>query len=369
VSWSVILEFWRVAMRIESNSFLPVEVVFHPNGWHKKTGMKFDREYFFDPDRRVEEEVRMSRVLWEHFGEFGYGEENPKPEPIIGPVHLATGYMMSSLWGCDITYYDNNSPVVVPQSLSLEEVVNREFPDPRENQDFKDLFTLVEALKVRFGYVKGDIGWGNLQNLALDLMGHELFLAYYDRPDLVHKMYDRLNTSAIEVVDMIRKMTGTSSISVNRSIVNIDERINIQSNCSVQMISNDMYEAFLLPREIELSKHLRPYGIHHCGNNMHDVAEGYSKVKEACFFDVGWGADVAYCRQMIPDAFFNIRLSPVKIQSCTPEEIEEDLTGLLEQAGDLSNIGICCINMDDGTPDQNVLKIFEVAERYRAYGA
>ena len=42
---------------------------------------------------------------------------------------------------------------------------------------------------------------------------------------------------------------------------------------------------------------------------------------------------------------------------------------LLGQAGDLSKVGICCINMDYGTADENVAKIFEVAERYREYGA
>jgi hypothetical protein len=101
---------------------------------------------------------------------------------------------------------------------------------------------------------------------------------------------------------------------------------------------------------------------------MHAVAEGYSKVKEACFFDVGWGADIAYCREKIPDAFFNIRLSPVKIRDCTPDEVESDLVGMLEKSGDLSKIGICCINMDYGTPHENIARIFEVAEKFRTYG-
>ena len=135
------------------------------------------------------------------------------------------------------------------------------------------------------------------------------------------------------------------------------------------VISNETYEEFLLPHEIELSKNLQPYGIHNCGDNMHHVVEGYAKVKETCFFDVGWGADIAYCRKKIPDAFFNLRLSPVRIRNCTPDEIEADLVNLIENAGELSKIGICCINMDDGTPDENVLRIFEVAESYRKYGA
>jgi hypothetical protein len=355
-------------MRIESRTFLPVEIVFHPNWWYHHAGITFDRAFFFDPDRRVKDEMKMRRVLWERFGQFEYGEENPKPRPVIGPVHLAAGFMISSLWGCIIRYYDNNSPVVESRQMTLEELDAMAAPDPFGNPDFRDLFSLIRELKNRFGYIEGDIGWGNLQNLALDLMGHEIFLAYYDNPEAVHRIYDKMNRNVIEVLALIRAETGTTSISVNRSVEKVDPSINLQSNCSVQMISNETYEEFLLPHELTLSEHLQPYGIHHCGDNMHQVAPGYSKVKEACFFDVGWGADISFCRLLIPDAFFNIRFSPVKILTCSPDDVEADLVRLLENAGDLSKVGICCINMDFGTSDENVARIFEVAERYRKYG-
>ncbi|MDP2983459.1 MAG: uroporphyrinogen decarboxylase family protein [Candidatus Latescibacter sp.] len=355
-------------MRIESRTFLPVEIVFHPNWWYHHAGITFDRAFFFDPDRRVKDEMKMRRVLWERFGQFKYGEENPAPRPVIGPVHLAAGFMVSSLWGCSIRYYENNSPVVESRHMTLEELDAMPAPDPMGNPDFRDLFSLIRELKNRFGYVEGDIGWGNLQNLALDLIGHEIFLAYYDDPAAVHRIYDKMNRNIIEVLALIRAETGTTSISVNRSVEKVDPAINLQSNCSVQMISNETYEEFLLPHELALSARLQPYGIHHCGDNMHQVAPGYAKVKEACFFDVGWGAEIEYCRSLIKDAFFNIRLSPVKIQTCSPDEVERDMVNLLEKAGDLSGVGICCINMDYGAPDENVARIFEVAEKYRKYG-
>jgi hypothetical protein len=356
-------------MKIESKTFLPVEIVYHPNWWNRVAGISFDRGFFFDPERRVRDEMRMRRILWEKFGQYGYGEENPRPEPVIGPVHLAAGFMISSLWGCGIRYSENNSPEVIARGMTLAELDSMDIPDPLENPDFRDLFALIESLRERFGFVTGDIGWGNLQNLALDLVGQDIFLAYFDDPEAVHRIYRKMNRSTVEVLSLVRAETGTTSISVNRTVERVDPAINLQSNCSVQMISNDTYETMLLPHEIELSRHLQPYGIHHCGDNMHRVAEGYSKVKEACFFDVGWGADIEVCRRLIPEAFFNIRLSPVKLKSCTPEEVEADLSGLLEKAGDLSKVGICCINMDYGTPDENVAKLFEIAERYREYGA
>ena len=38
-------------------------------------------------------------------------------------------------------------------------------------------------------------------------------------------------------------------------------------------------------------------------------------------------------------------------------------------AGPLEQAGICCINMDHGTPDDNIFAMFEIAQRYRRYGA
>ena len=355
-------------MKIESRTFLPVEIVFHPNWWHNEVGIDFNRDYYFKFERRVNDEMRMRRVLWERFGKFGYGEENPEPEPVIGAVHLAAGFMLSSLWGCEIEYPKDSSPLVIPLSMTVDELLAMDVPDPAQNSEFQDFFALIKALKDRFGYVKGDINWNGVQNLALDLMGEQVYLSYFDSPDAMHSIFDKITRSLIEILTMIRAETGTTSISVNRSIENIEPAINLHSNCSVQMISNETYEEFLLPYDIKLSEHLQPYGIHHCGNNMHNVAEGYSKVKDACFFDVGWGADIAYCRGKIPDAFFNLRLSPVKIKDCTPDEVETDLVSLLENAGDLSKVGICCVNMDYGTPDENAARIFEVAECYRKYG-
>ena len=355
-------------MRIESRTFLPVEIVFHPAWWHHELGLRFDRDYYYDPDRRVADELAMRRELHRRFGTFGYGDANAGPEPVIGPVNLAAGWIFSALWGCDVAYPVDASPQVLSAGKTIAEIAAMPTPDPWEHSEFRAFLDLVAILRERFGYVTGDINWNGVQNIALDLMGQDLFLAYYDDPDTVRRVLDRIARSFIDLLPLIRKETGTTSLSVNRSVAGVDPAINLHSNCSVQMISNDIYEEFLLGPERLLAEHLQPYGIHHCGTNMHTVAAGYAKVPDTCFFDVGWGADLAECRRHLPDAFFNIRLSPVRIKDCTPDEIEHDLTGLLETAGDLSKVGICCINMDQGTPDENVARIFEVAGRYRAFG-
>lgn len=66
--------------------------------------------------------------------------------------------------------------------------------------------------------------------------------------------------------------------------------------------------------------------------------------------------------------FFNLRLSPVRMLQCMPQEIAEDTEKSLLSAGPLAQAGVCCINMDDGTPDDNIRAMFEVVQRYRNHG-
>ena len=116
-----------------------------------------------------------------------------------------------------------------------------------------------------------------------------------------------------------------------------------------------------------MAARLQPFGIHHCGDNLECYASAYAELPLA-FIDVGWGSDVAACRKALPDVFFNLRLSPVRMLTCTPQEIAADTESLLSAAGPLELAGVCCINMDYGTPDENIFAMYQVVEKYRQRG-
>jgi hypothetical protein len=179
---------------------------------------------------------------------------------------------------------------------------------------------------------------------------------------------DVISQLIVEVALYMRGRTGSSSIAVNRMIERVDRAIFLHANCSVQMISPRSYRTMQLPVEQRMAAALRPFGVHHCGENMHQIAPAYAELGLA-FADVGWGSDVAACRAALPDTFLNLRLSPIRMLQCTPAEMAADAEGLLKAAGPLDRIGLCCINMDYGTPDENIHAVYEVLERYRKYGA
>jgi len=114
-----------------------------------------------------------------------------------------------------------------------------------------------------------------------------------------------------------------------------------------------------------MAARLQPFGIHHCGDNLQRYVSAYAELPLR-FVDVGWGSDVAGCREALPGVFLNLRLSPVRMLNCTAAEIAADTESLLHAAGKLDNIGVCCINMDYGTPDENIMAMAEVVEHYRS---
>jgi hypothetical protein len=182
---------------------------------------------------------------------------------------------------------------------------------------------------------------------------------------MVRHLFDVIARTIVLVADYVRRRTGTSSISLNRIVASIDPRLNLHSNCSVQMISRATYERHLLPFECWLAERLQPYGIHHCGDSLQRVVQAYAKVPGLAYVDVGWGSDVAACRRALPDAIFSLRLSPARLRDQTPQEVRTDVEQLLDAAGPLAKVALCCVAMDAATPDENVRAIFEAAGRYR----
>ncbi len=346
-------------------NILPVTFVFHPEWWHKNYGLTFEKDFFYNPRLRVEVDFRMRKILYERFGKFGVDKKPTGPCPCIGATYLAAGYIISEIFGCKTRYYEGAAPEVQPQKMSDDEADKIEPGNFSASVAFKQVSTLIDKLKERFGYVTGDINWQGVLNVALDIRGQEIFIDMAEHPQRAKRIFSSITETLIEFVNYIRGETGTSSISVNRAVEYVNPKINLHSNCSVMMVAPETYRNSILEHEIKLSRALQPYGIHHCGNNLHRHADGYARVPDVCFFDVGWGSDIIVCRKNFPEAFLNLRYDPVKMRTATPEEVERDVLRMVKEAGDPKKTGFCCVNMGWDVPDRNIAAIYSATDKYR----
>jgi hypothetical protein len=356
-------------MNVAPKQFLPIEVVFHPSWWNQHYGIEFDEGFFYDPVRRVETEQRMRGILHERFGDLGLGEANPAPRPVIGAVNLAAGYLPSAALGCELKYFKDASVEVIPANLSDDQIQALEVPDLEMNPEFQKLIRLMDALEAKYGCLEGDVNWEGVQNVALNLRGQQLFMDYFENPALARRVLDVAERTLSATAAYVRKRTGTNSISVNRIVGPVDSRISLHSNCTVTMVSADTYREFLLGYDQKLAADLWPYGIHYCGKDMQKVRHEFAKVDGAVLFDVGWGSDIAACRAALPEAMFSLRMNPVRVSTMSREQVVADVEKLLKEAGPLEQAAVCCVNMDQNTPDENVRAIFETVEKYRRMGA
>lgn len=339
---------------------IPVEVIFNPNWWHRNYGISFDESFYFDRRQRIANDVVMRRALHESFG---IGEADPQPRPIIGSRHIAGGFVLPALLGVEVRFSPAEAAWPVPIDLPREKIMALRAPDIRATWPMNRLIVDMDAMEHEFGRVIGDFNTAGVFNTALELRGQQLFMDLLEDDEMVEHLFSVVAETEAAVSGYVRGRTGTCSVAVNRSIVNVDPRIHIESNCSVQMISPAVYRHCLLPWHVRLAQRRAPFGIHHCGDNLQTFAPAYAET-HAVFYDVGWGSDVARCSAALPDAFLNLRLSPVRLLQGTAEEARNDALTLLKAAGRTSKVGLCCINMDHGTPDENVRAVFAAARDF-----
>jgi uroporphyrinogen-III decarboxylase len=351
-------------VRIEPKTFLPVELVFNPNWWRQTAGISFDEGFYLDSATRIANDMTMRRVLFEQYGAWGLGEADPRPRPIIGSVHVAGGFVIPALLGAHIRFGAEAAPQPEPMHVTPEQIDALEKPDWQHMWPMNRLIADMDALEAEFGYVAGDLNTDGVLNAAYHLCGQQLFADFYDAPQRARRVLETIGELIVEVAEYVHARTGSYSISVNRMAELLSPTPFIHSNCSVQMISPKSYRQMQLPVEQKMAERMQPYGIHHCGSNTHIVASEYARLPVS-YVEVGWGSDVARCREALPDVILNLRLNPVRMLTCTAAEITRDTEYLLGAAAPLDRVGVCCINMDAGTPDENILAMFEVIERFR----
>ena len=351
-------------MRVEglTNGPLPVEVVFHPSWWHTHGGISFDEDFFYHPARRVEAERQMERVLYERFGDLGLGEDRDADRPVVGAVHNAAGYLVSEMLGCPVAYTEAAPPLVNPAERSDQAPdADAAFASPA----WRRFRALIDALKSRFGYLTGDVNWAGLLNLALDLRGQDVLYDMIVRPAKVHELVAQLRAVIERFADEVARETGTTSISVNRTVRHLAPPVFLHSECALTMISAAHYEQYFLPCDSAWSARHRPFGIHCCGADAHRFADSFAKIPHLDLLDVGWGSDVGRLRQKLPRTFLNIRLSPVEIVDQTTDEIRNAIVTRVRDSGNPYLTGVCCINMDDRVTDDKVRAIFETVFELR----
>ncbi len=346
---------------MEVQDHIPLGVGFYPDWWYKHYGISFDREYYFDPETRVEARMEMDRRLYERFGETGLGDPHPKPKPLItfGMV------MLPAVFGCEIVFEKEGLPWAIPLNLSEDRIKKLTVPDLLHAHPMTEMIAQIDYLKNKYGKVVGDINTTGVQNLALKIRGEQLYFDYFENPGLCHHLLKICTAAIIELFHYIYKITGTGAVDVTPMC---DPRMFVLPNCTVEQISLQTYEEFILPYDNQVAEACHPLGIHHCGS-VDQALPGYAQVRHLEFLEIGFGSDVKKTRQLLgPKVAVNARLSPVLMKNGSPEEVAAEVRNLIDQGAPLKNYSIDTVGLTYGTPDENVKIARRTAAEYGRIG-
>jgi len=337
-----------------------VDVTFHPRWWHKNSNVSFNEKFFYDVDYRIEADIRMRKTLYEKFGDLGLGEEDPKPRPILGSDLIASGFLYSGILGCKVRYSDADPPEVVCANLDEESIMKLDVPNLDNCEAWSRIQVQIDRLMKDFGYINSCINLMGIQNIALDVRGMEFFIDYYTNPDLANHLLDVCTRLSVDIGKRLKKVSKHLSAGVTSIVSKTIPDVYVTSNCSVEMVSLDIYENYLLKYDNILAEEFKPFGIHHCGKSMEHVAEGYAKVKNLSFAEVGAGSDIKSVRSILGDIHLNARYSPVKLMDVSEEELKKDICKLAEDGKPLDLLSFSCVGIDESVPDRQVRNFIRI---------
>ena len=339
------------------------DITFHPSWWYKNVGIDFTQEFFDDPEYRMECDIRMRKALYEHFGGFGLGEKNPKKRPLLGTDLLAAGYLLSELMGCRIRYQADNSPQVECMELDEDSIGEITAPDLDQSLIWARTQKQIDYLKEHYGHVEPYVNLMGVQNIAMDLMGQELMVSYYTAPEEVDRLLSEITKMMIDVGTRFKALSSDISGGVTAIVRRMKPEVFLTSNCSVEMISNELYEKFLLKYDQQLADAFVHFGVHHCGATMEHVTDGYAKLAGLEFAEVGAFSDLKTVRRKLPGICLNARYSPVRLTEASETEIADEVAALARDGRENKGLlSISCAGIDKNVPEEKILAFLKACD-------
>jgi hypothetical protein len=205
-----------------------------------------------DPDNSPQ--ARMARTVRGMLKPLKF--ENPV-RPLVGcGIGVPT---MATAFGVK-PYDDPQNPAAVQCHLPLEHFDGWDTPDPatagcmpkikEQIDEYKAL--LPPEIKVTFPDMQGPF------NIAHIILGSEIFYAFTDEPDRLHRLLQLITDFMVRCYQTIGQWIGPE-----RTWDNVNNRSRI-AECSVNLIGKDTYREFVLPYDKQLGEFHGELAIHPC---------------------------------------------------------------------------------------------------------
>jgi uroporphyrinogen-III decarboxylase len=327
--------------QVQKPTIVPTLVAFLPSWYSRRHGFSWGRRYYFDTDYRTEIIRDAQRTIFEHFGDIGIGSEAPKPDPICADYGNAS---LPAILGCEVEFPDDNFPW--SHHLPESKIDTIKFPD-----DIESAYPVSEWIRqCRHLERKYDTTilprWDTqgVQNVAVHLWGDKLFTDYYENPEHARWLLDISEESIERSFDYFRKIGHKPGLFFH-------------ANCTVIMISPELYNRWLFPYEQRLYEHCHKNGygyyVHHCGV-IDKYLPSYRQIPKMGMLEIGWESDIKQTMELFPKAIVQYIIHVNFVRYAKPSEIQAKMQEILEVVPDKSRFRISIPDLDSEVPDENI---------------
>jgi hypothetical protein len=328
---------------------------FTTNWYNKRLGIDFGEKFHSDPYVRFEALFRMKRYLQDTFPKIEYFFEHDNPfEQECGTISGVYGVcFFAMVYGMEATYYSNNWPAIKPGNEFNLKYLSRLGPlDLNNNKAVEGLFKQMDTILKEWGAIDGYINYQGVINNAFKLRGSSIFLDMIEEPDLCDLVFDNITDTMIKLIEMIHVKQRSSGFYIDNTCV---------GNCVVNMISPDMYERFILPKDILLGKTVKNYGVHTCNWTVDPYVEKLSTIENLRYIDFGFDSNIKKIKKYIPSARRCVFYNPQFLMSKKDNEIESDISRINDECAPCD---LCLADIDLFIPDERVNHFNKLLEKH-----
>ena len=270
----------------------------------KALGVSFDRDYYFDPDKRYAVDSLCNEYASEHFGgmRLFYSESNlgqldywDKNQIQIGGIQ--PNMILGMLLGADFIPQDDKDADITPQCLAGKDPTN--FPAPESFLEHQLVMLFDEQIhKVQddshrhlhpippfFWDTSGRAAIHGAMTSAQKLMGETIFVDMMTKPQPASEI---MHWIAEAFVVLCRHFSEMARLPITE--VHVGE-------CASCMVSPELIEQFVVPVTSKIGKELGPIRLHSCGPSTNHL-EAFSKITNLHSLDLGGDTSIRKAREV-----------------------------------------------------------------------
>jgi len=302
---------------------------FTPQWYYKYSGVCLGEQWHRDPLFRYDSLLKMKTFLSRQFPEYeqfrlSYNEK--AVEESCATISAAYGIMAVPLaYGIPAIYAEDHSPEAKPGIfLTQDELLKLKQFSPEENLFMQELLSQIEILHRNFGIAKGYINYQGILNIATKVYGQDIFYQFYDDPEFVTFFLGHI----AETICIMAK-----AVQAKQRELGWDSNQFVVSNCTLNMISPDLYEKFILPLDIKISEQFNLFGMHTCNWDVTKYIPCIQKFNKMEYLDLGMVSDMRRVRNCFPDIRRAVFYTPGKLLFLSQEQQKQEITEIFESCG------------------------------------